>query len=246
MNKNEITKFPNVTNQELLEIFEEWISFISQHYSRKNTIQPYDLIDLEQFVRTRLIEQLPKIKTNFKGGSKIRTYMSSIILNLCREFRRKHCGKSILTQTEITDWNHLHHHRSNSAVEDMAIEHEIQKLKRIITMFGAKSPKIKLTLKSIYRLPVSEKDLFSYCQNSEIKSLNAYSKLNGKQENNKKEIIQLLTELFNLVENKENSTEATRKWVARLINEILDTLNSDQSNHSKETLGYLLERSESR
>ncbi|MFK8036916.1 MAG: hypothetical protein AB8B74_01400, partial [Crocinitomicaceae bacterium] len=69
MKEKDLHSFPQINNSQMIQLFEDWILFISKFYSQKNTIQPYELADLRQFIKIRLVEQLPKIKANYKGES---------------------------------------------------------------------------------------------------------------------------------------------------------------------------------
>lgn len=226
----------------MIQFFEDWVFIISKFYCQKNTIQPYELSDLRQFINFRLLEQLPKIKANYKGQSSLRTYISSIILNLCREFRKKNCSKSILTQFEINSELHHPYNDANLAENQLALENETNNLNNVISMYGSKASKIRLTLKMYYGLKTTRSDILNYCKDAKILTLSTLDGYNEEQLN-KNETLTILTELFNEVEGKSNSTEATRKWVSRLIEDILRILNLRESNHTKETLGLLLETS---
>jgi hypothetical protein len=246
LNKNNLHSFPEINNLQILQLFEDWIFLISKYYSQKNTIQPYELEDLQQFIRTRLIEQLPKIRDSFKGESKLRTYISAIILNLCREFRKKNCSKSILTQAEVSEKIDYQYNNLNQAENNIAIEYEVGNLNKIILMYGTKSVKVKLALKLYYSLKITREEISNYCKDFEVISSDLEKEIEEKKQLKKKEALIILTELFNRTECKSNSTEATRKWISRLIDEILIILNKGKSNHTKETLGLLLEKSQSK
>jgi len=234
--------FPEGEAHTVIKSFNPWILFLSKRYALNNTIQPYELQDLRQFIQLRLLEIFPKLKHNFKGNSKIRTYISAVILNLCSEFRRKNCSRSILTE-ELKEHESLEMGDTDLSNEKkLIIQSEIEHFELLLVMYGSKSAKIKLSLKMFYGLDLSLQDMLDYCKTNDLVKkyfLNAQS--NKVVDYKKKEAIATLTDLFNEVENKNNSTEATRKWIIRTIKDIIHTLNKSQSKFDKHTLGLLIE-----
>ena len=246
MNKNKLNIFPKKDDFQTLKSFEKWITFISANYIKRNKIHPYDLSDLQQHIKFRILEQLPSIRKNYRGNSKLRTYISAIILNICREFRRKNCEKSISTKIEINDSLLLNQIEYEYIENKIDIEYEIKALNMVIQTYGDKSSKVKIALKLYFGIKLTYDDLSEYCKNSEVKITEFSSIVNREKKLNKRESIFILNQLFNEVEGKSNSTDATRKWVSRIINRTITMLNIRQCNYNKETLGLLIEKSQAK
>ncbi len=233
--------FPIGSDIEIIKSFEEWIDFTINRYCTFNSIYPYEKKDLKQFINIRLIEDLPKIKVNYEGKSKLKTYMIAVTLNLSREFKKKNCTKSItMANDKTTSSKAFYIDDFNNIEKSIYIKAEIEQLKIAIAIFGSKSHKIKLAILVYYGLTIDKSVLFAYCKDNALTET-FLPKLNKGIEINKKTTISILTQLFNDTENKTNTDEATRKWISRTLEEIVKLLNIGLSKHTKETLGVLLE-----
>lgn len=234
-------EFPKGSDLEIINSFEEWIDFTINRYCTFNSIYPYEKKDLKQYINIRLIEDLPKIKVNYKGKSKLKTYMIAVTLNLSREFKKKNCTRSVSIENEkATPPKAPYFDDFNNIEKSIYIKAEIEQLKIVMAIFGSKSHKIKLAIMVYYGLTIDKPVLFAYCKDNALTET-FLPKLNKGIELNKKTTTSILTQLFNETENKTNTDEATRKWVSRTIEEIVKLLNIGLSKHTKETLGVLLE-----
>ncbi len=234
-------EFPTGEDKTVVESLEGLVVFVANRFVQKHNIFPYEVVDLYQFVRLRLIESLGRIRTTYKGGGKVKTYISAVILNFCREFRRKNCTISVFAdsvdnlRTDISI-NEL----TQSPDSRLHITLELKRLHSIFVLYGAKEHKVRITLMVYFEVHVKKEDVMNYVS-AEVKSNQFFKQLNSGMNKSKKEVISKLTEMFNEVENKSNSFEATRKWIARLIDDVLQMLNVGASLYTKETLGILLE-----
>lgn len=241
MKNPDLYSFPECSDSQTIHLFEDWIVFITNRFCRSNSIDPYEAEDLRQFVKMRLVEQLPKIKTNFKGEAKLRTYISAIILNLCREFRRVNCSKSVFTSTNLESLTDQLISNGNSSEKNIALKREIEKFNRIILMYGTKKTKVKIALSLYYGLDPGIENLRVYCNENHNIASSAHQEIINAKKRNKKEGLKIFTDLVNQTESKTNTVEASRKWVSRTIDDILKILNCQGGEHTKETLGVLIE-----
>jgi hypothetical protein len=238
--KQNLNSKVDVDSEWSLDHFEHLIFSISKKFAEKHSIEPYELKDLQQYVRLRLLEKLNDIQKGFKGECQIKTYIYAVLLNFCREFRKKNCSKSIWqnsdTNEELTSVTDAEHY----ITKDLHIAQEINRFNVILIILGSQAAKILLALKVLFEQKITYYDLVLYSQNRRL-SLHYLKKLNGVEKRAKGASIVLLTQIFNDVEPKNSSVDSTRKWVERKTNHIIDLMNTGNKTHDKESLSILME-----
>ncbi|MBO6515044.1 MAG: sigma-70 family RNA polymerase sigma factor [Bacteroidia bacterium] len=236
-----LKKFPPGTDYDVIDSFEEIIAFTAARFITKNNLSPYTHDDLCQYIRLRLLETLAKIRENYKGEARLTTYISAVVLNLCREFRRKYCSRSIFSDSDTSSNHEVSLTGAGTQTDSkLHISYELEKLRLIFALYGAREQKVKIALMAYFDINISIDDVLKYISDRG-KSETVLQQIKSAHDKPKKEIISRLTDIFNDLEDKNTTFEATKKWISRAINDILSMLNRDSSIHTKETLGILLE-----
>lgn len=167
--------------------------------------------------------------------------MSAVVLNMCREFRRRNCSKSVFAKPLQEDLNDLSlSHRQETTNKDIWISSEVKRLNQVLSMFGSKSEKLILALKVYFGLKLNTGVIDNYLKNPSRSEyfLESYNKI---QASKKQSRLSFLSSIFNEAELKTSAEDATRKWVNRSVVAVLKLLNTGKRMHTKETLTILLE-----
>ncbi|MBO6516646.1 MAG: hypothetical protein JJ975_08850 [Bacteroidia bacterium] len=221
---------------------EELINLVASKFCRTYSVYPYEKEDLIQFMRLRYFEQFNTARNNYRKEARVKTYVCAVLLNFCREFRRANCSKSIFTESEgIQPEITADGEGELSITKKMVLKYELKRLGYVFKIQGSRKPKVVVALKAYYFIDVTHIDLFKYAQDMDLARyfFDLFSRLNGPRKN---AIISYLTKLFNRVEKKNSSEDATRKWVDRHIALVVKLLNTGgERKHDKETLGILME-----
>lgn len=241
--RNEDYIFPDEAIHKTIERFEDLVRIVATKYSRNSQLFPYTQNDLSQYIVLRLIENIKSVKANYRGEARLKTYMSAVIRNYSLEFIRKNKPKSV---EFISIDNYSIDQNSDIAIQplkDVQWLVEITRLERILKLYGSKRSKIEVVFKGVFRIKVLPPDLFYQPNYHEYESpiLKFIAKINTHTNLNSGEIFTLYTHLFNLLESKNNSDEAIRKWTLRTMEEIIKLLNDcvEKRHYTKESLGAL-------
>jgi RNA polymerase sigma factor (sigma-70 family) len=236
-------KFPDISIGKLLVQFDSLIRVVSKKFAASNKLHPFTEEDLYQYITLRLMENLPAIRFNYKGNAKVKTYLAAVLRNYAHEFIRKN-KLQLLPSISLNKFGSIPYEEIQEATIKWDKRAELERIKRIMILFGNKQGKIEFVLKGFCRMPLSEVELNPFREKHHdfewIKEL--IRKLNSYQKPTDKDIISLLNQLFNHLDGKNNGDEAMRKWIDRTLNEIIELLNSskDKRFYNKDGLTALL------
>lgn len=200
--------------------------------------------DKEEFIQTineRLLLSSEKIKKQYKGISLLKTYVSTIIRNICLEEINKRKRYSFV-ELETSNCAEL---IENSLNEDSYLNDEFDRLSKILEMYYSKTFKLELCLKIIYRLPLKNTDFTKYCLKFNISEINnLIEAVNPVKIIPEFELFEIITPYINKCENQINQPDAIRRWTKRKIDEIIELMNGNppRANYDKETLQILFEK----
>ncbi len=228
----------------LLHKYQYKIAFIVDDFIRQRVFVSTDRADIIQSINEQLFRKSTKIQQQYNGAATISTYLSAIIRNTCLQIHRqnKRSIKKEAYKKETT--THLTDDGEQNSINHLIIEDEIQKLDAIIKTFGGQEAKVKLLLKLICRLPIEEVDVLqTYPNCPEIyftKMMHEFG-INYHQYTDK-EIFERLTFYINILEKKNRTTDAIKKWLSYKLSHIIKVLNqtSPTANYDKESLKILV------
>ena len=115
--------------------------------------------DIIQDISLSLLQKWPSIVRLYKKNSTFRTYVTSVIFNLCRDIYRtkRYLADGFEPAERIPD-------RSSPEVPRSVLQDEFRKLDLYFDLTGKKKPRLVLCLKLTYKLPLSAEDLASYSE----------------------------------------------------------------------------------
>ncbi len=204
--------------------------------------------DLVQEVISGLLGDIEKIRKNFNGISRFSPYFIQIIINKCREIRRKeyrqttrmafaddpiHPGyiiqKYFSRKQEFSVPDHVDiSYLSSDPERQVTIDAEINNLSRILKLYPFQKHKIIICLKVITDYQVNYEELKSYCKKlgqREIKTfLRMFEGLENETRDNK---FQGLIEFFNHCDKTKKKKDSLRKWLINVLAQIIELMNKD-------------------
>ena len=194
--------------------------------------------DVQMAIVERFLIKKEKITNSFQGKSKASTYCIAVLNRMCLETIRK----------EIKHWNlsedkyiEIREDKGLDSIDSLIITDEIRFLNNILELFCDDKAKIILFLAYYYQLNISTEIISNYDNNYINHNLLELFKY---PENITKGIIfENLAETANIVENRNNKNDAIRIWLNKIINSIINKLNSpfQRANYTKESLEVLFE-----
>lgn len=248
---------------ELIIHYQEMIKIIVQ----KQLINPgffksQNRDDIIQTVNEHLLIKTPYIAEHYNGLSLLRTYVSVIIINKCREYYRSQLkqettyvsDQDILLAPEIkrkvykrkfqmtTVHEGLHSTSSWETEKQLVFEYEFKRFDSILRTYTKQKAKIELCIKYFFQIPCLNTDIKAYWPQATNKYLKLLShKVDGKM--TKTERYKNLTDLINKCEGRTNTNGAIRKWLADRMKELIYLLNGDpqQNYFDKETFQFFVE-----
>jgi RNA polymerase sigma factor (sigma-70 family) len=226
--------------EKLLLEYQSMIWAIVRKQFLKGLVKHNDQDDLYQEINKKLLERLPRIQEQYRTSSKLRTYFSKIIQNICLEDLRK---LNVVMEPKADPYG-------NTEVVDIPVDYfliqqEFERFRRIITMQDRNGQKLFLLLKIMNDLPVERSDLtsFNYALKADV-IIELEVKLNACKDLMKKEKLAIFGEILYLLDGKEVPPDSLRKWFKTHLEECLRLMNGNppRSSYNAESLGILLEK----
>jgi len=212
-----------------------------------------DIEDLFQEMSLDLIKRKEKIIGSYKGSAKFSTYLYTIVYYKCIEMMRNKIAQKTREPGFINfDSEKLSYWFGNIRSDELSSETRViilefcARLSDILETYNKKKHKITFCLKSLFRLLVLLADLQFYKPDkaATAKINDCAARLNSTESDlTDQEVYALLTIIFNLLERKENSNDAIRKWIDDRQDEIVSLLNGTGSKvcFNRETFQILFE-----
>jgi len=246
----EVTK--QISNKEYIDLLKhdkssfiiasgEIIHKIIGYFVKAGFLKRDEINDLFQDINCRLIEDYDKILVQYQGLSMLSTYIYTIITNYCKEIIR---ANKKITTVEIENIRLIAHNKSPE--NELAIKSELQKLDRFFEMCFRKKDKLELLLKIKCRVNLECDEILSKFQEISPTDVEKILNIHQARQNSfltDKEIYPLLNNIFNKLENKNNSDDSIRKWMDTKIDEIIVFMNGEPpiAKYNRETIMILLE-----
>jgi RNA polymerase sigma factor (sigma-70 family) len=216
------------------------IRLIVGKYVTSGMFRQSEIEDIVQTVNDLLLERMPQIRSHYSGSTLLKTYLSSIIRNIClKEFRtRRRAPRNIpLVEEDVGG--------PDGSSDRALIREETERFRKILGMYRGQLPKLLICLKLYFHLSISRQDVLAWYPGCSKRDLDFMLKAFGGSYDEIPEasVFRLFTRVANKAEKRQNRAQTVQKWTNRHINEILGLLNGDSpaSAHDRETLKILLE-----
>jgi len=225
----------------LLVRYQPVIRTIAKNLAFQGYLQKRDISDLIQEVNRKLIERLPRIRERYNYKSQFKTYFSVVIRNLCLEEFRK--VKFVAEpQPEIYEQT-----AAEFTSDHLVIVQEYERLCRAIRMFGSEQGAIWIALRYFACLQVTPENFLGFELEPDLDTrIRIAEQVNETAEMQKKDKMEVLSEVFTHLERKPRTADAIRKWSSSRLEELVDLMNGrpPRSAYTVDILYILIEKAE--
>lgn len=226
--------------QQLIVKYQIMVEIIAKKYVATGMFAASELDDVVQSINESLLTKLPAVQRHYNGTALLKTYLSSIIRNICLKLYQAN-----MRAVKTVQLDESIHADPEKLTDTHLIDHAVSRFLIIIDLYHFQKPRLLLCLKLYFRLPITSQDirsLYPQCSSGDLGRL--LGQFHGNYERmNEYEIYDAVTPVMNKYEGKSNSPDALRKWTLSKIQEIIRILNGKppRFNFDKETLQILIE-----
>jgi DNA-directed RNA polymerase specialized sigma24 family protein len=224
----------------LVALYQGMIRTIVINFVATGLFHTSEIDEVVQSVDLELLEKMQVIKRQYNGTTLLKTYISSIIRNICLRLKQKQHGDpytSVLDEEAVAD--------PEKVDTRLILKDVIDHLRLILQLFDRHLPKVLLALKIYYQIPILQNELVSWYPRSDSAVRHGLVSLFTRQSDpvTPNEVYQQVAPLINALEGKNNTPDAFRKWSGDKIEEIIDLLNGSPNsrNFDKDSLRELVE-----
>jgi len=204
--------------------------------------QGYFPVEESEELVHRVLENLllreEMIINSFQGRAKFTTYLSVIIINICREIRDKLIRQrqnniSLRIFPGLSELSYYFEKIPDRTIlpdDSLIIYQYVKKLHLIFLTYGDESMKLVICLKAFsgIRLDPGDVDLVHLPPDESAKATEIIERINEMENGSpRKELFQMLSRLFFITENKSQSSEALRKWIEYYKKQFILILNGN-------------------
>ncbi len=219
---------------------------ISKKLISKGYFSPSDTEDLVQETVERLLRDIPYISKCYNGYSAFKPFFTRVIINKCNELRRKKYRQE--TKEVVNDSpdnpgiekkviyskkndfikldEELHRMKNDNTDKNAILESEFNYLDIVFRMYSLQKIKLFICLKVLSGRQITVEELNNYnniCEKVVYDSVVAFVKEPEGQTNEK--AYRILTDFFNNCEGTDKGKDAIRKWINKMVNEIVKQMN---------------------
>ncbi|MEI6899798.1 MAG: hypothetical protein WCL00_07970 [Bacteroidota bacterium] len=212
---------------------------------------PYqDKEELVQSVILILIEREEKILDAFMNKARFSTYLTTVIVNICRDIRKTELRKRSKEYDPASDLQEaLFTNIEDSSIladQQVDLDRFCKRLRISLSLFEKSKGKLIFCLKAISRIPMNAEDITAIQGALTLTELivPALLNLNNPEVHLTDQLIyDQLTLIFNLVEDKKNTKDAIRKWMEDKVQKLIEVVNGEPqvAAFDRETIQYLFE-----
>jgi DNA-directed RNA polymerase specialized sigma24 family protein len=224
--------------QQLILSIQNLVDIIIYQFIKAGKFNAKDKNDIKQQINEELLKKISRIQNQFQGKSLLKTYLATIVTNICHEILRKSKRIEYISFDETSATNR------SEAIDHLVIKEEIKTFKNALHLYYKQKPKLILMLKLKFRIPFYFLDFKNFHSGITNKDFEEFTREIAPYEHSTDvKIFIALTKIFNKFENKQNTPDAIRKWIKQKINELIHIMNGDPpvSRHDEETIKILFE-----
>lgn len=227
---------------ELVVKYQPIVMVIVRVFMKSGYFRGEEKEEIVQCINEKLLERMGKIRMQYNGISRLRTYFSAVIRNLCLEMIRK--GRNQYIQQLLEEQDHSLSYTPDQ-LGNLIIQQEMERLGFIMKMYHEEQERIEMFFLAMFQFPLPAMLFRRHFPPPYPPELRETVKvlLKGRIRSDR-QVFRFLSVMVNHFQNKRNTSDALRKWMKTREEEILKLLNGDppRACHDHETLMILLER----
>jgi hypothetical protein len=221
--------------------YQSTIRIIALQFIARGAFPPSDLNDIIQMVNDGLLAREEVIQKTYNARTKVATYLSMIIRNLCKRFREEmNLEPRAHQDLDPADPN------PEVVLNQVAISQAIDALREVLQLMPNELPRLMILLPLHFKLPLSRETVrqaYPQCQSEAVETV--LKVLGGKISlMSEAEIYSHVAPFLNALEGGSTSADGFRHWLAERILSITSLLNIRLRGacFNRETLGILIEK----
>ncbi len=222
--------------------YQPLIQIIVRVFVRSRQIRDCDHDEVISYINEKLLLKIERIRSQYNGVSMMRTYMSTVIRNLCLEkIRESHSG---LVEEPSQFLEYAAYSPANQ-LNDIVIRQELQRLTKVMISFGSDRQRLEFCLKVMYRIPVTKEEFCSIAEGLNTNKLSfLWNSFNLKSIVEERDQYLRLTTLFTLIDGNKKSRDSIRKWIHHRLHQVISLMNGNpkRADYNEETVQLLFER----
>ena len=196
--------------------------------------------EIRQLINEELLFKIPQIKQQYKGKALFKTYLISVIRNICLKIITKREKVKYVCYTDLNICE-----PEKDILNNLFFQEEITRFYKILELYHKHKKKLILCLTLKFRIPFDIQIFITTFGTIKQEEYNTFvQQIQPYHDCHDVSIFAALTPIINSYENKNNTPDALRKWIKLKINELIDFLNASpsSSNYTEETLQILFEK----
>ncbi|REL38391.1 hypothetical protein DYD21_00075 [Rhodohalobacter sp. SW132] len=223
------------------------IDKVVNRFVNNGFIPRQDRSQLMSHIHESLLDgKISAMRSQFNGQSLVSTYLTRIVYNLCVRYGKKNRKYNQVNQFRADE---LHQRISgDDPHKESVLIQETERLNYLITLYGEKSGRLVLLLKMVLRLKITREDVlnpYPHAEQDLAESLmDEYHQLIAEPGLTDQNLFAGISPGINRLDQKENSPDALRKWIASKLEELAAALNAPPSGAAfdKESVKLLAEQ----
>lgn len=210
--------------------------------------------ELVQKISELLLIREKNILGLYKGKAKFSTYLTAVVENMCREIRNAEKSRryrfvsfsDIIDFSKVTGWLNTRRGSAISPSQKLMIDDAVTRLDTILRTYPAERARLEFCLKAVFRIPIHPDDLkHSFITDDMAVMIRPHiDALNDRDRcKTKTQVYERLTAVFFILQKKDNTGDAIRKWIGDRMSDLIFLLNGDPPEYSfdRETFQYLFD-----
>ncbi len=198
--------------------------FIFKRHANKEDVE-----EIVQEIITRFLhKKIDAIRRRFNFDNPelptFTSYFMVTVRNIYIDIIRKETRGGHLVENEM-EIEKLSDNRKRDMLNTLILEEEFKKFKTLIKLYHRTGPKLNLTLKIKYNIPISDTDILSCFPDCSEDEKNLFVDKSGNYIKNRRSMERIVP-IFNKYEGKSNNPDTLRKWISTKLEEIKRQMNN--------------------
>ncbi len=208
----------------LLLVYKDLIQrYIAKKHRRKDSVEEIVQEIITRFMRDKIKGIKKRFDFNDPAMPTFTSYFMVTVRNIYIDIVRKEI-RSINPVENEKDIETYSDNRGSEMLNSLILNEEFEKLNALINMFHKSGPKLRLSLKVKFNIPIEETDVklcFPKCSENEKQLFISGDKIlkSGKS-------MEKIVPVFNKYEGKSNNPDTLRKWLSVKLDEIKKHMNN--------------------
>lgn len=214
--------------------------FIFKRHANKDDVE-----EIVQEIITRFLHnKIDAIRRRFNFDDPelptFTSYFMVTVRNIYIDIIRKETRGNKFVENEM-EVEKLSDNRKRDMLNTLILEEEFKKFNALIKLYHRTGPKLNLTLKIKYNIPIEDTDILSCFPDCSEDEMDLFIDKSGNDIKNRRSMERIVP-IFNKYEGKSNNPDTLRKWISTNLEEIKRQMNKihSESPYNNSTISDLI------